>query len=134
MPSTFSRILPTFSASSRRIAGSGPKTLTSIGLIHAGQVANLVEDERHELGVEFRHLLLELVAQIVQDFFHRPPLAGWLQAHEDVAGVAFGGEETELGAGPPDVALNVGRIAGGPASTRRSTLSVWVSEVPTGML
>ena len=117
----------------RRVASSGPKTLTSIGLFDARQVVDLVLHQRHEFGLQFGDLVLELLAELVEDLLHRPALAGGLEADEDVAGVRLGGEETELGARPADVARDVGRRRS-TSSTRRSTLSVWASEVPTGML
>ena len=109
-PSIFSTILPTCSASSRSLARSGPKTLTSIGLCDARQVVDLVLDQRDKLRLQLGDLFLELLAKRVEDLGRRAALARGLQAHEDVAGIALGGEEAELGARAADVARDVGRL------------------------
>ena len=49
---------PPCSASSRSVASSGPKTLTSIGLLHAGEVVDLIEHQRNEFGLQLGDLFL----------------------------------------------------------------------------
>ena len=120
------------SAIVRSTAGSGPKTFTSTGLDTPARSPIWSLHQRNQLDLQLRHFALDSFAQRVEDFGRRPPLAGRLEADKNVAGVRLGGKKTEFGPGPPDVARNV-RRPGSIASTRRSTLSVWASEVPTGI-
>ena len=112
----------------------GAEDLDLDGALDARQIIDLVLDQRHEFGLQFRDLGLELLAERVEQLAHRATLPRGLEADQDVAGVRLGGEEAELGARPADVAGDVGRAAGARPRPGACTLSVWASEVPTGML
>ena len=87
----------------------GAENLDLDGAIDSRQVVDLVLHQRHEFGLQFGDLGLDLLAEHVEQFTRRAPLARGLEADQDVPGVRLGGEETELGARPADVARDIGR-------------------------
>ena len=85
----------------------GAKNIHFDRRIHAGQVADLILDERNQLDLQLRHLVLQALAQRLGDFAGLAPLAGRLQAHQDVAGIGLRREQPQFGPRAADVARNV---------------------------